>query len=187
MHKRFLVALVTLSIGLASALPPAPASAQSPPYRGTWGTNGSGDGQFNNPGGVAVDAAGNIYVTDVGNYRIQKFTSVGAYVTQWGSYGSGNGQFNEPWGVAVDGSGNVYVADTFNHRIQKFSSSGAYLTQWGTAGVGEGQFDSPFGVAVDGSSGIYVTDRNNHRVQKFGSLPMPTKSTSWGRIKALYR
>ena len=97
-----------------------------------WGVNGSGNGQFFNPQGIAVSASGYIYVVDTGNNRIQEFTSSGAYVTQWGSSGSGNGQFNTPIGIAVNSNGNIYVADACNYRIQEFSPSGAYVTQWGS-------------------------------------------------------
>jgi tripartite motif-containing protein 71 len=85
-----------------------------------WGSGGTGNGQFDRPTGVATDAAGNVYVADAGNNRIQKFSSTGAYLTQWGSEGSGNGQFNGPIGMATDAAGNVYVADAANNRIQKF-------------------------------------------------------------------
>jgi DNA-binding beta-propeller fold protein YncE len=98
-----------------------------------WGSVGSGDGQFSNPAGVATDAAGNVYVADFGNHRIQKFTGTGVYLTQWGSFGSGDGQFSTPRGVATDVDGNVYVADQGNHRIQKFGPdvTPATVTSWG--------------------------------------------------------
>ncbi|HPN63784.1 MAG TPA: SBBP repeat-containing protein [Candidatus Goldiibacteriota bacterium] len=86
-----------------------------------WGSQGSEDGQFNNPHGVAVDSAGNVYVADSSNNRIQKFTSSGVFITKWGSYGNADGQFSYPYGVAVDSAGNVYVADSGNNRVQKFA------------------------------------------------------------------
>ena len=54
-----------------------------------------------------MDGWGNVYIADMGNYRIQVFTSAGTYITQWGTIGGGNGQFREPLGVAVDGPGNI--------------------------------------------------------------------------------
>ena len=70
---------------------------------------------------VAVDASGDVYVGDVDNQRIQKFTGTGAYLTRWGTFGSGAGELNSPGGLAVNSAGDVYVADTDNHRIQVFS------------------------------------------------------------------
>jgi DNA-binding beta-propeller fold protein YncE len=82
------------------------------------GEAGDAPGKFNAPLGVAVDAAGFIYVADTGNHRIQKLTADGAFVAQWGGMGSEPGQFNAPSGIAVDGQGRVYVTDTGNGRVQ---------------------------------------------------------------------
>ena len=88
------------------------------------GFSSTADGQFNGPHGVAVDSSGNVYVTDSGNSRIQKFDSNGTFITKWGSTGSADGQFDNPYGVAVDSSsGNVYVVDSGNSRIQVFAPS----------------------------------------------------------------
>ncbi len=134
-----------------------------------WGRFGNGDGEFQFPRGVAVDDAGNVYVADRNNDRIQKFDSSGSYLTQWGGPGSGDGQFDLPSGVAVDFAGNVYVADFNNNRVQKFDSSGTHITQWGTNGSGDGQFSAPLGVAVDAAGNVYVADSGNDRIQKFDS------------------
>ena len=134
-----------------------------------WGSYGSGDGQFDSPGGIGVDSSGNVYVADSGNYRIQKFTSDGQFILKWGSYGSGDGQFNWPTGIAIDSSGNVYVADQDNHRIQKFTSNGQFVTKWGSEGSGDGQFSLPWGIAIDRSGNVYVADYASHRIQKFTS------------------
>jgi uncharacterized repeat protein (TIGR01451 family) len=135
-------------------------------------------GGFNQPFGVGVDGASNVYVADSGNNRVQKFTSSGGLITTWGSIGSGDGQFNSPRAVAVDGSGDVYVVDTNNHRIQKFTSSGGFITKWGSIGSGNGQFNFPRGIAVDGSDNVYVADANNERIQKFTSSG--AFITAWG-------
>jgi len=143
-----------------------------------WGRGGTGDGQFNSPRGIAVDESGDVYVADMYNDRIQKFTLDGTFLTKWGSEGSGDGQFDLPQGIAVDRSGNVFVADTWNRRIQKFTADGTFLAKWGSEGSGDGQFDRPQGIAVDGSGNVFVADRYNHRIQKFTSDG--TFLTKWG-------
>jgi len=145
----------------------------------TWGQLGSGNGQLNGPGSIALDSSGNVYVADSSNDRIEKFTASGNYVTQWGSPGTGNGQFADPSGVAVDSAGNVYVTDAQNYRVQKFNSTGAYITQWGSQGSGKGQFSGPRSIAVDSSGNVYVTDEgSNNNVEKFTSSGVFV--TEWG-------
>jgi sugar lactone lactonase YvrE len=157
----------------------------------TWGTRGSGNGQFFVPVYVATDARGDVYVADGGNDRVQKFTSTGGFITKWGSGGAGNGQFAEegPRGVATDAAGNVYVADhgspltPVNFRIQKFSSTGGFITTWGTNGSGDTQFLGPKGLATDRAGSVYVADYpfnsfDFHRVKKYGSTG--AFITKWG-------
>jgi streptogramin lyase len=133
----------------------------------TWGSLGSGDGQFKGPSGVAVDANGHVFVADENNDRIQRFDDNGVFQTAWGSLGSADGAFTNPTGVAVDANGNVFVADMGNDRIQKFDGGGTFLTKWGSTGGADGQFASPQSVAADGSGHVFVADTSNHRVQKF--------------------
>ncbi len=126
-----------------------------------WGEPGDGNGQFFSPYGVAVDSAGNVFIADRSNDRIQKFTSNGVYLTGWGD-------FNWPIGVALDiNNGNVYVADSGNDRIQKFTANGTFVVKWGEFGAGDGQFDDPCGVAVDKDGNVYVADSRNNRIQIF--------------------
>jgi len=100
-----------------------------------WGSLGTGNGQFGNPGPVrlAIASSGLVYVVDHANSRIEVFTPDGAYVTQWGSTGSGPGQFLNPIGIAIDANDNIYVADTNNSRIQKFGPlpTPVLATSWG--------------------------------------------------------
>jgi len=87
------------------------------------GSYPAGDGQFEEPEGISVASDGSVYVADTRNYRIQKFTSEGVFVSkiEGSTWGTGDGQFQSPSGVAVSSDGSVYVADSGNNRIQKFS------------------------------------------------------------------
>jgi sugar lactone lactonase YvrE len=151
------------------------ASATTYVFAGKWGTEGSDDGEFSNPFGVAVGASGNVYVADVLNNRIQKFTSGGVFLTLWG--GLGDGQFNYPYGVAVDGIERVYVTDLLLNVVKKFSSDGEFLAALGAP------LTMPHAVAVDASSNIYVADTGANRIRKFtsdGSLVATWGSTGSG-------
>jgi DNA-binding beta-propeller fold protein YncE len=77
-------------------------------------------GQLRAPWGVTVDGAGDVYVTDAGNHRIEKFDREGNFITQWGGFGNGRGHFNFPYGIAVDAKGSVFVVDSGNTRVQQF-------------------------------------------------------------------
>jgi len=169
---------------------PTPTPADGLAFVSEWGTEGSKDGQFRGPSGLAVDPSGEfLYVADTGNQRVQKFTTNGAFVAKWGFLGSGPGQFKEPSGIAVDPSGDfLFVADTGNHRVQKFRTSGDFVTQWGSEGSDVGQFKEPSAIAVDPDGLVYVLDTGNHRMQRFtgqGALAIPwgAADTSEVRLK----
>ena len=93
-------------------------------YEGKWGSEGSGNGQFDNPGGIAVATNGNVYVADTNNYRIQYFTSTGSFLGKWGKNGTGNGEFQLTKDVAFTSDGaRCYVTDGDNHRVQYFKDT----------------------------------------------------------------
>ena len=157
---------------------PAVSEAETYNFVLSWGTYGTGDGEFYNPHGIAVDSSDNVFVTDYRNNRIQKFDSSGTFLAKWGSLGTGDGEFYKPLGIAVDSSGNVYVADRSNQRIQKFDSDGNFQNKWGSHGTGDGQFRRPSGIAVDSSGNVYVADTENYRIQKFD--PSGAFLAKWG-------
>ena len=159
------------------------------------GTPGSADGtgtaaQFMFPRGVAVDVAGNLYVTDVGNCTIRKITPAGVVTTLAGTVGTagsddGTGsaaQFGFPQRLTVDSAGNVFVADTANSTIRKITPGGVVTTLAGNpnmTGSTDGAastalFNLPTDVAVDASGNLFVADRENQMIRKISSGGMVT-------------
>lgn len=135
----------------------------------TWGTSGSGVGQFRYPSGIAVAETGEVVVTDTDNHRVQVFRTDGTFVRWFGSEGHNPGQLHCPRGVGVTKDGEVVVADRLNHRIQVFRlSDGAWLRQWGVQGSEPGQFDHPVAVCVTPDGRVVVADEGNDRIQVFG-------------------
>lgn len=135
----------------------------------TIGERGSGLGQFHSPRGVAVDSMDNIYITDSGNHRIQKFSKCGDYISAVGTKeGKKQLQFSNPSGISVDIiSGKIFVADTNNHRIQVLNIDLSFSHTFGKKGSNVGQFLYPNDVAVSVNEFVYVADTDNNRIQAF--------------------
>ncbi|MCA9878594.1 MAG: NHL repeat-containing protein [Thermomicrobiales bacterium] len=142
-----------------------------------WGTPGDDRGQFRlsepyadfGTGGVAFDGAGNIYVADTGNSRIQKFGPDRELISSWGREGAGQGEFRRPTALAVDGRGRVYVADEGWGKIEVFDDEGVWLATW--TGLG-----APGDITVAGDGTIWVADGGGGAVQ---FSPEGERLTTW--------
>ena len=131
----------------------------------SFGKRGSGQGEFNEPCGLAVDGEGNILVADRGNRRIQKFTVEGQFLAAVGTEGN-------PTDVAYNIKNRmVYVVDGGNCRVQVLNSDLTFSSTFGKAGSGKGQLgepqNGPWGIACDSTGKVYVADGGNHRIQVF--------------------
>jgi predicted membrane-bound mannosyltransferase/DNA-binding beta-propeller fold protein YncE len=132
------------------------AEAQPVPTDALWG-----------PRDVAVDAEGNIYVSDTGNKRVRVYTSTGEYLRDIGSAGAEVGQLEEPSGIAVGPDNRLYVADTWNRRISVFSTDGTPLYTFPVRGWFEDLGNRPY-LALDPARNLlYVTDMDAGRVLVF--------------------
>jgi trimeric autotransporter adhesin len=139
---------------------------------------------LSNPWGVAVDSAGNLFISDTGNQRIRKVDASGIITTIAGNGNrgfSGDGgpaaeaQLNMPSDVAVDSTGNLYIADQVNQRIRKVTPAGIISTVAGNGTSGfsgdagranSAQLNNPCSVAVDSAGNLYIADSGNHRIRK---------------------
>ena len=139
-----------------------------------------------NPGGIALDADGNVYLTHFSAMktkeekkpdRVSVYAPDGKRLREWGKTGIGDGEFDYPGGIAVSARERVYVADQTNRRVQVFDRTGKFLAKWGEYGVKEGQFGGnvspksrvggPQFVALDRDGNVYTTEGSVGRVQKF--------------------
>jgi RHS repeat-associated protein len=185
-----LAAVVTATNGGGSVTATAYGPGSAPSYSSSFGTYGTGNGQLREPeGGLAVDASGDVWVSDTENSRLEEFNNKGEFVRTTGSSGEGAGQFKTTYGVTVDSSGNVWATDEGNNRVEEFTSTGTFVKMfgWGVAdgvakfetctaschaglqGSGNGEFNVPEGIVADSKGNIFVADRGNHRVQEFNS------------------
>jgi len=155
---------------------------------GAYGFSGDGgpatEAMLNEPCGVSIDGAGNIYISDTGNYRIRKVDTSGVISTIAGNGSNGFSGDGGPavqagleyvYGTAVDSVGNIYISAPYSSRIRKINAMGTITTvagsgEQGSTGDGGLATDAllhyPFGVAVDSGGNIYIADADNNRIRK---------------------
>ena len=152
---------------------------------GNWGyvDGTTSNAEFHNPAGIAIDAAGNIFLADMNNSCIRKISTTGVVSTVAGSgilgFLDGDAsvaQFDEPSSVALDLDGNIYVADLVNNRIRKISVTGMVSTLAGNGNTGfadgpgsSAEFNNPNSIVIDPLKNIYVADPGNNRIRKITS------------------
>ena len=131
MHRRIFL-IVILSISLAGVSFVGTGFAENAhSFDSKFGTSGIfTPGSFLSPQHLAFDSEDNLYVTDLGNARVQKFDSSGNFLFEWGSRGTESGKFGHPSGIAISDEF-VFVVDNRNNNVQKFDLSGNFITEWG--------------------------------------------------------
>lgn len=165
-----LVALVVSACTAGTPIPPPAAVTTTEPVE-TYGQAvvlGVDDVQFFGPNHLAVDADGNLYVTEFSGGRILVFSPDGELIHQWAGGGNEVGQLAGPTGIAVDSDGYVHVGESGTSRVQVFSPEGEPEAVWGGFGVDPGEFGSAMGVGINEElDRVYVADHVNSRIQVF--------------------
>jgi DNA-binding beta-propeller fold protein YncE len=157
------VALAVCALTLALGAVAAKASLLS--ASGSFGSPGSGNGQFQSPQGVAIQqASGNVYVIDSGNARVEKFSAGGSFIAAFGQ-----GRLSFPRGIATDNSGKVYVGDAGTNTVLKFDSDGNFVATIDGTAAPQGHFQSIAGIAVDQAGNLWVADSSTSNVIEFDS------------------
>ena len=133
----------------------------------SFGKQGSGDGMFQYPLGVAVTDKDEILVADCLNYRVQVFDSNGTFLRSFGHKGKNAGEFNLPLGIATNKDRKIFVADRDNHRVQIFSREGRHLGSFSGKGSLDSQLSAPWGSSLDRTGNVIVADTGNKLIKIF--------------------
>ena len=172
--RRAALALVVVATTVVMGLGALPAHASLP----LTFSHMVGLPRHDTPVDVAVDGAGDVYVTDLGgtgtNDRIVKYDPNGIFLDVLAGYGSNPGDIVNPTSITIAPNGNIYVvengaASSMANEISYYDSGGAFLGSWGAYGIGNGQFKNPLDIAIDSVGNVYVADNVNDRIQKFAA------------------
>ncbi|HXA54988.1 MAG TPA: 6-bladed beta-propeller [Solirubrobacteraceae bacterium] len=153
---------------------------RAPAYYGSYSQKGTAEGDLVSPSGIALDAKGDLYVTnDVSGDGIDEFTSKGAFVQRFGAEGTGLNETYYPEGITI-ANGLIYVADSGNNRIAVFNEKGKGEKDIGSKGTEGLKFSSPSGVAIDSKNDIWVSDYGNNRIQELNEKGEFIEAVGWG-------
>ena len=133
----------------------------------SFGKQGSGNGMFRYPLGMAVTDGDEIVVADQCNHRVQVFDSNGNFLRFFGREGENAGEFKFPFGIAIDKDRNIFVADNNNHRIQILSWEGRHVGSFGGKGSLDSQLFKPWGLSLDSTGNVIVADTRNKLIKIF--------------------
>ena len=164
------VALFPIGAGVASLEPEGP-TVRTEGNQIVIGGKGFANGELDTPSDVAFDAAGNIYVADTANNRIQKYDASGNFLAAAGGFSS-DLALNQPLSLTVADDGTVFVADSWNHRIVKLDTSLKLIDEWGAGGQVSGggdpfQLFAPRDIALSPEGNVLISDTGNHRVIEY--------------------
>lgn len=144
------------------------AGISEPRFVLTWGKKGDQPGDFYSPISIAITPKDELFVTDLNNSRVQKFTADGKYLSGFDLPGD-----TPPrracmiGGMALDGEGLIYLAFMLKDKIAVYNEAGQVVREWGKRGAGDGELYQPGGIVIRRDGTLFVADQCNHRVQHF--------------------
>jgi streptogramin lyase len=167
-------------------------------FSAQFGTKGTGAGQLTSPGMDALDAHGNVWVTESSNHRVDEFSASGAFVEavgygvsngeakpqictttcKAGLSGSSAGELSYPIGITV-AAGTLYVTDANNGRVNTYNEKGEYLGAFGAKGKGAGQMEGPIGITASAAN-LWIVDWANQRLDEFTPAGKFIEAVGWG-------
>jgi hypothetical protein len=132
----------------------------------TIGTSGDGEGQFKSPRAIAIRGS-MLYVADSKNYRMQKLTTSGTFLSKFGDTQDGKDKLlKNPRGVCLDIDGRVYVSDGGNNRVSVFEADGKFLYHI-TGTTDKSKLNSPWGIALDQCGNLHIADSGTNNIKAF--------------------
>ena len=135
---------------------------------GKAGSAGNEDGQFNSPSAIAIKG-NTLFVVDSANYRVQKLTTVGRFLSKFGTYGAGDGQLNQPRGISIHNDGRIFISDNGNKRVSVFEDNGTFLYNIAGNSTNGINLISPWGLAFDQHGNLHVIDSTTCFVKVFST------------------
>ncbi len=143
-------------------------------------------GDFAKPTSVAVDQDGNVYVTDMLNYRVEVFDADGKFIRVFGKHGDGPGYFAMPKGIAVDSDGHIWVTDSMQNRVHLFTQEGELLMYMGNKqGILPGTFSGLQYIMIDKQNRVFTSEVYPGRVQEFRYVTQDEAQKEFARREAL--
>ncbi len=189
-NTKQLLIIGLLCVVFVSSWPWAPPQAHaSISYATSFGSKGTGAGDFNDPLFIALNATGHVFVSDILNNVVNVYSSTGTYLGQIGTGASsgaadryGAGVYYNPTGVAVNDTGYIYVQDSYLGRVIIFDPSGNYVSEWNetTTGAAQGSIYRSFGIAINSTGYVYTVSSTGPYVYTYTASG--TYVRRWGGI-----